>query len=163
VLLTSKLRAYEIVAQQEKTQVNTLQLVDAVPFVELRILRKELPRVRLMQVVHVTGEGSLTQAHEYAPNVDVLLLDSGNPNLVVKELGGTGRTHNWSVSRKIVGSVAVPVFLAGGLNTRNVAEAIATVRPYGVDVCSGVRTNGKLDSDRLAGFVNAVARVESTQ
>jgi phosphoribosylanthranilate isomerase len=161
VLLTSKLTAAEIIAQQRRIGVNTLQLVDAVPLVELANLRRELPGVRLMQVIHVTGEGSLTQAQEYAPHVDALLLDSGNPALAIKELGGTGRTHDWKLSRAIVESVHVPVFLAGGLNALNVVEAIRIVHPYGVDLCSGVRANGKLNSERLTSFVKAVAQIES--
>ena len=157
VLLTSKLTAAEIFAQQRRTSVNTLQLVDAVPLAELTTLRNELPRVRLMQVIHVLGEESLSEALAYAPHVDALLLDSGNPKLAVKELGGTGRMHDWNISRAIVESVRVPVFLAGGLRAENVAGAIRTVQPYGVDVCSGVRTNGLLDKQKLAMFVQSVA------
>ncbi len=157
VLLTSKLTAAEIVAQQRRTGVNTLQLVDAVPFAELTTLRNELPRVRLVQVIHILGEESLAEALAYAPHVDALLLDSGNPKLAVKELGGTGRIHNWNISRAIVESVRVPVFLAGGLRAENVAGAIRTVQPYGVDVCSGVRTAGLLDKQKLAMFVRSVA------
>jgi phosphoribosylanthranilate isomerase len=83
-------------------------------------------------------------------------LDSGNPNLFVKELGGTGRTHNWELSRKIRESIKVPIFLAGGLNQDNVRSAIETVEPYGVDLCSGVRTNGNLDEIKLEAFFKAI-------
>ncbi|MCH7564653.1 MAG: N-(5'-phosphoribosyl)anthranilate isomerase [Gemmatimonadetes bacterium] len=110
-----------------------------------------------MQVIHVADEGSIVEALDYQDQVDALLLDSGNQRLAVKELGGTGRIHDWTVSRRIVGEVQVPVFLAGGLRTENVAEAIRRVRPYGVDLCSGVRTDGALDGDALRRFVEAVA------
>ena len=156
-LLTSKQDAESIIAQQRRTNVNTLQLVDAVPVEVYQRLRKELPWIAVVQVIHVTGEESVAEAKSVAPYVDRILLDSGNPTLAVKELGGTGRKHDWNISRKSVESVNVPVFLAGGLNAENVHEAIEFVRPYGVDVCSGVRTNGKLDEEKLGNFFNAVS------
>ena len=122
-------------------------------------LRRLLPSTRIVQVVHVTGPEALAEAVAAAPEVDALLLDSGNPALAVKELGGTGRTHDWATSRKIREAVAVPLWLAGGLTPANVASAIEAVRPFGVDVCSGVRTNGKLDEEKLARFVAEVRRV----
>ena len=94
-----------------------------------------------------------------APAVDGILLDSGNPSLPVKELGGKGRTHDWRLSRRIREAVDVPVFLAGGLHAGNVAEAIDRVGPFGVDVCSGVRTNGRLDEEKLAEFFRRVPLV----
>lgn len=103
-------------------------------------------------MIHVTGEESIAEAVTMAKTVDALLLDSGNQKLAVKELGGTGRKHDWRISRKIVESVRVPVFLAGGLNPDNVANAIRDVRPYGLDVCSGLRTNGALDEEKVRHF-----------
>jgi phosphoribosylanthranilate isomerase len=88
--------------------------------------------------------------------VDALLLDSGNPSLATKELGGTGRAHDWAVSRRIRDAVGVPVYLAGGLNPQNVRKAIAQVQPFGVDVCSGLRTDGRLDAVKLEEFMRAV-------
>lgn len=156
VLLTSKQDAPSIIAQQQRTNVNTLQLVDAVSVDVYRELRSELPNARLMQVIHVRDRSSVEEAQFVAPHVDMLLLDSGNPDLKVKELGGTGRTHDWSISREIVHTVRVPVFLAGGLNAGNVRKAIDTVHPYGVDICSGVRVNGNLNEDALRRFFGAV-------
>jgi phosphoribosylanthranilate isomerase len=115
-------------------------------------LRAELPGVSLVQVVHVTGEESFEEAAGVARHVDALLLDSGNQSLAVKELGGTGRTHDWRVSRRIVEASPVPVFLAGGLKPENVSEAVEAVRPFGLDVCSGVRTGGRLDEEKLRRF-----------
>ena len=160
-LLTSKQTAEEIAAQQLKTKVNTLQLVDSVPHNELKILRKELPGIKLVQVIHVIDEQSIKEAEGVQDYVDALLLDSGNPKLKVKELGGTGRTHNWDLSAKIVKSINIPVFLAGGLNPDNVLNAISIVRPYGLDICSGVRTNGKLDEKKLGLFFEKVNNYNS--
>jgi phosphoribosylanthranilate isomerase len=109
-----------------------------------------------MQVIHVTGPEVLAGATAVAPLVDAILLDTGSPSAAVKELGGTGRTHDWAVSRQIREAVDVPVFLAGGLRADNVAAAIRQVRPGGIDVCTGVRTEGRLDPDKLARFVEAV-------
>jgi phosphoribosylanthranilate isomerase len=156
-LLTSRRDAASIAAQQRRLGVGTLQLVDEVEPGARVALREALPGVRLVQVVHVTGPESVDQAVRAAPEVDALLLDSGNPTLAVKELGGTGRRHDWGISRRIREAVAVPVFLAGGLTPENVTEGIDAVRPFGVDLCTGVRTEGRLDPEKLARFMAAVA------
>jgi phosphoribosylanthranilate isomerase len=132
--------------------VNTLQLCDRVPSGVYAELRAQLPGVSLVQVVHVGGEESFEEAMNVARRVDALLLDSGNQSLAVKELGGTGRTHDWSISRRVVEASPVPVFLAGGLRPENVAEAIESVRPFGLDLCSGVRNRGRLDPEKLKRF-----------
>ena len=156
-LLTCRQDAASIVAQQRRCRVNTLQLCDRVPAGAYAELRAGLPGVSLVQVVHVRGEESFEEAMSAAPHVDALLLDSGNQSLAVKELGGTGRTHDWRVSRRIVEASPVPVFLAGGLRPENVAEAVETVRPFGLDVCSGVRTGGRLDAEKLRRFFARLA------
>lgn len=156
-LLTSRTDPIAVIDQVRRTGVNTVQLCDRMPAGAHAELRAALPGVSVVQVIHVADEGSIVEARDCQDQVDALLLDSGNQRLAVKELGGTGRIHDWTVSRRIVGEVEVPVFLAGGLRTENVAEAIRTVRPYGVDLCSGVRTNGALDGDQLRRFVEAVA------
>ena len=155
-LLTSKQNADEIISQHFKTRTNTLQLVDHLPQSELIKLKEKLPEIKLVQVIHVLGEHSIDEAISVQNFVDALLLDSGNPNLDVKELGGTGRTHNWEISRKIINAVKIPVFLAGGLNPKNVREAMETVQPYGLDICSGVRSNGNLDEMKLNLFFKEV-------
>jgi phosphoribosylanthranilate isomerase len=152
-LLTSQQDVSAIVAQQRRTGVNTLQLVDELPPGAHQELRQSLAGIQLVQVIHVVGSESVEEAVAVAPQVDALLLDSGNPNLAVKELGGTGRTHNWGLSRRIRELVSIPVFLAGGLNPANVRDAIAEVRPFGVDVCSGVRTDGRLDEKKVDAFI----------
>jgi len=155
-LLTSKQNADEILAQHFKTRTNTLQLVDHLLQSELIKLKEKLPEIKLVQVIHVLDEQSIEEAVSVQNYVDALLLDSGNPKLKVKELGGTGRIHNWEISRKIVNAVKIPVFLAGGLNPKNVREAMETVQPYGLDLCSGVRSNGNLDEMKLNLFFKEV-------
>lgn len=155
-LLTCTEDAASIIAQQQRCRTNTLQLVDRIPNSTYQELRRELPGIGLVQVVHVTGAESIAEAIAVSKFVGAILLDSGNQSLAVKELGGTGRTHDWTISKRIVESVKIPVYLAGGLKAENVAEAIKQVQPFGVDVCSGVRTNGKLDEDKLAEFFDHI-------
>jgi phosphoribosylanthranilate isomerase len=154
-LLTARCDAEAIADQQRRCGTTALQLVDHVPAAELRRLRALLAGVRLVQVIHVSGEESVEEARSVAELVDTLLLDSGNPLLPVKQLGGTGRVHDWSCSRRIRESVNVPVLLAGGLHPGNAGAAIEIVRPAGLDVCSGLRTGGVLDSHKLAAFLAA--------
>lgn len=155
-LLTCATDAKTIADQQRRAGANTLQLVDEVEPGTYAALRDALPGVSLVQVIHVAGEQSLRDAVKVAPEVDAILLDSGNPSLAVKELGGTGRVHDWEISRRIREAVDVPIYLAGGLRAENVADAIASVRPFAVDVCTGLRTDGALDPLKLERFVTAV-------
>ena len=155
-LLTALQDAAAIIAQHRRCRTTVLQLVDALPASELRRLRAALPDVTLVQVIHVTGTEAQAQAQAAAPLVDALLLDSGNPGLAVKQLGGTGRTHDWAVSRRIREAVAVPVWLAGGLGAHNVGAAIAAVQPHGVDLCNGVRSDGRLDAAKLRAYFAAL-------
>ena len=158
-LLTCKTDPIAIIEQQRRLRVNTIQICDRLKPGSYEILREALPGVSIMQVIHVTGPESVAEAAAVAPFVNGILLDSGNQSLPVKELGGTGRTHDWNLSLQIREAIAVPLFLAGGLKAENVADAIRQVRPYGVDVCSGVRTNGKLDEVKLKAFFEAVGSV----
>jgi phosphoribosylanthranilate isomerase len=156
-LLTSLQDVEAIAAQQRAAGTRTIQLVDELPAGAHAGLRAALPGVKLVQVIHVTGPGSVKEAEAVAPFVDALLLDSGNPALEVKELGGTGRRHDWELSRRIHAAVEVPLFLAGGLRPDNVREAVETVGPFGLDVCSGLRSGEgfDLDPDKLGRFMAA--------
>jgi len=153
-LLTCRQDAESIIEQHAICRTSTLQLVDTVEPAELEELRARLPGIRLVQVIHVGGEESVDEARAAARYVDALLLDSGNQKLAIKELGGTGRVHDWRISRRIRDAVGVPLFLAGGLNAGNVAAAVAAVEPHGVDICSGVRTEGRLDAAKLRAFIS---------
>jgi phosphoribosylanthranilate isomerase len=151
-LLTCLQDAASIIDQQRRLGVNTIQICDRLTEGSYQDLREALPGISLVQVVHVTGPEAVEEAIAVASNVDAILLDSGNQSLAIKELGGTGRTHDWTLSRKIRESIDVPMFLAGGLNPSNVAAAIREVQPFGIDVCSGLRTNGHLDREKLKQF-----------
>jgi len=151
-LLTSKQSVDEIIQQQKRCKTNTIQIVDHLLEGTHKDLKDALPGISIVQVIHVNNESSVQEAIKVPKDIDGILLDSGNQKLEVKELGGTGRTHDWSLSKKIVESVDKPIFLAGGLNLNNVQDAIETVQPYGLDLCSGVRSYGKLDEEKLRRF-----------
>jgi phosphoribosylanthranilate isomerase len=155
-MLTSRTTATQIIQHHHLTNTNTIQIVDTLTAGTYAEIKAALPAIKIVQVIHVINQQSVAQALAIAPQVHALLLDSGNPNQAVKELGGTGRVHNWALSTQIVQQSNVPVFLAGGLNANNVAQAIQQVQPFGVDVCSGVRTNGQLDASKLAQFFTAI-------
>jgi phosphoribosylanthranilate isomerase len=159
-LLTSKQSCDEIIQQQKMCGTNTLQLCDRVEIGVHEKIKRALPGIKIVQVIHVVGEESIAEALEMSKHVDAILLDSGNQNLEVKELGGTGRTHNWNISRKIREVVTIPIFLAGGLNHENVNQAINFIKPFAVDVCSGVRTNNHLDESKLKLFFEKVKEAE---
>ena len=162
-LLTSETKASDIIAHHQKVKTTTVQIVDALTEGSHQDIRAALPNTRIVQVLHVFDEKSVKEAVEVAPFVDAILLDSGNPNLSIKELGGTGRVHNWKWSKAIVESVNVPVYLAGGIGQHNVVQALEKVRPFGVDLCSSVRSNGNLDAEKLRLFFGKVTEYTSTE
>lgn len=153
-LLTSRQTVNGIIEHQKRCKTNTIQIVDRLIEGTHKELKKALPGISIVQVIHVNNESSIEEAITVSENVDAILLDSGNQKLDVKVLGGTGKTHDWSLSKKIVESISKPVFLAGGLNPNNVKDAVNTVNPFGIDLCSGVRTNGLLDENKLKQFFN---------
>ena len=155
-MLTSETSADAIIGHHHRTLTNTIQIVDALKEGSYDHLKASLPAIKIVQVLHVIDESSIEEALQIAEAVDAILLDSGNPNLAIKELGGTGRVHNWAISRKIVEASKVPVFLAGGLTAANVQRAIEEVQPFGLDLCSGVRTHQNLDPYKLEQFFEAV-------
>jgi phosphoribosylanthranilate isomerase len=158
VLLTSSQNVDAIIAQQRRCCVNAIQLCDELPAETVAELRARLPGIAIIQVIHVVDERALAQSQTAAKVATALLLDSGNPGKPVKELGGTGRTHDWRLSREICDTVSIPVFLAGGLNPANIAAAVQQVRSYGVDVCSGLRAGGHLSEPTLAAFFRNLDR-----
>ena len=155
-MLTSETSADQIIEHHRRTLTNTIQIVDKLKQGTYETIRKALPAIKIVQVIHVIDERTIDEAVKISEFVDALLLDSGNPNLAIKELGGTGRVHNWTLSKKIVEQSKVPVFLAGGLTAENVRQAIDQVQPFGIDLCSGVRTDKKLDPYKLEKFFERV-------
>ncbi len=155
-LLTSETTTDNIIEHHKKVNTSTIQIVDALSGREYHKIREAIPNVQLVQVIHVLDEGSIKEAIEISEFVDAILLDSGNPNLPTKVLGGTGKTHNWDLSKKIREKISLPIFLAGGINKDNIKKAIEHVQPYGIDLCSSVRTNGQLDESKLEALFNAL-------
>jgi phosphoribosylanthranilate isomerase len=160
-LLTSLQDAGAIVEQHRRCQTSTIQICDRLKRDSYRQLRAAMPGIALVQVIHVTGEESVDEAVEVSAHVHGILLDSGNQSLEVKELGGTGRRHDWTLSRRIRELVNVPIFLAGGINAENVREAIETVGPFGIDMCSGLRTGGRLDSAKVSALFSQLRQISN--
>ena len=156
-LLTCRTDPAEIAEQQRRSGVGVIQICDEPAPGARAALRRALPGIKLVQVLHVEGPEAVDAARAVASEVDGILLDSGRPGLAIKELGGTGRVHDWETSRAIRDAVDVPVYLAGGLRAENVGRAIGIVRPFAVDLCSGIRVDGRLDAELLADFMRAVA------
>lgn len=162
-LLTSETKAAAVIDHYKKVNTSTIQIVDALENRDYEQIKNKLPHVKIVQVVHVLNDKSVAEAIGISAYVDAILLDSGNPNLETRELGGTGRTHNWDLSRQIRDQIDIPVFLAGGINSNNVKQAIEHVQPFGVDLCSSVRTNGKLDENKLKLFFQTIQSIHHNQ
>lgn len=160
-LLTCEKDAEAIADHVRRTGVSTVQVVNHIAPEESERLARLLPAIRRVQVIHVEDAGALALIEHYAPYNHAFLLDSGRPSAATPELGGTGRTHDWSISRAFVSRSPLPVFLAGGLNPANAGAAIRAVRPYGLDLCSGVRSAGALDEAKLLAFFAAVRAADA--
>lgn len=157
-LLTSETTAQGIYEHVSLVRPMTVQVVNHIDPAEYQKLEQILPRntLKRVQVIHIDSSESLNLINHYDSYVDVFLLDSGRPSAKVPELGGTGRVHDWNLSAEFVRKSSKPVFLAGGLRSDNVEEAIKTVKPFGLDLCTGVRTDGRLDKDKLKAFMKVV-------
>jgi phosphoribosylanthranilate isomerase len=155
-LLTSETTAEKVIEHHKKVNTTTIQIVDALTDRQYHKIREAIPHVKLVQVIHVLDENSIQEAIEISEFVDAILLDSGNPNLSTKVLGGTGKIHNWDLSKKIRENIRIPTYLAGGINKDNIRKAIDHVQPYGIDLCSSVRTNGQLDELKLEELFKAL-------
>jgi phosphoribosylanthranilate isomerase len=150
VLVTHRTKLGEVADLIRETGATAVQLHGDFPLVAIPALREATPHVSIIKCVHVTGEEAIAAAGAAARVADAVLLDSK----VRGRIGGTGKTHDWSISARIVSGLAKPVILAGGLNSDNVKEAIDRVRPYGVDANSGTRaTPGAKDHAKIRAFV----------
>lgn len=157
-LLTSRCDAEGIAEQWRLCRTTTIQVCNPLPDDELRRLRKLVPGISLVSVVHINSRTHNGRALELCNIVDGLLLDTGDPDMPLPELGGTGRVHDWDISRNICAQSSLPVWLAGGLTAKNVAAAISYVRPQGIDVCTGVRSDGFVDGEKLAALLGEIER-----
>jgi len=158
-LLTSETTASKIIEQHKQFKTDTIQLVDELVNDELQLLKAKLPQTKIIQVIHVLNENAIEEAVSKSKIVDAILLDSGNPNGKIKTLGGTGKSHNWNISKTIRKEINKPLWLAGGLNSDNIEQAINLVQPYGIDLCSGVRINKKLDTVKLENFFLTIKKM----
>ncbi len=157
VLLSSRTSSDAICEQVSHCLPASLQLVDHVSPEIREKVKAEFPDLVIIQVVHVKCEEAGGALAEAVPCADMLLLDSGNPGAVTgRQLGGTGRVHDWTLSARIIRDCPIPVWLAGGLTPENVGKAIGLARPFGVDVCSGLRPKDTLDPEVLGRFVSSV-------
>lgn len=152
VLITYRVTAAEVVPMCRAMGVSQVQLHAPADPAELEKMRAAIPGLKLILAVNVTGPEALDLARERAARADALILDTYDP--ATGRHGATGKTHDWSLSARIVEAVGVPVILAGGLTPANVAAAIRRVRPWGVDVHTGVeRPDGTTDHDLVRAFV----------
>lgn len=158
-LLTAVTDADQLIDKVQRLGANTLQLWDPLEPADYGRLRQDLPGLSIVQAIHVIGESAIEHAQTAVRLADALVLDSSNPTVPYRWESQAGATHDWSISREIVQTVDCPVLLAGGLNAGNVESAVRLVRPYGVDVCTGVRTEDALDPRKLAAFFEALRRI----
>ena len=157
-LVTHLTKASEIIELTKYIGNSMIQLHSDIAEDEVQKIVEALPYIKLIRVIHVTSNGHILTNYQNMKYKDYYLLDSINPQ--TNQVGGTGLTHNWSVSRKLVQSLDKPVFLAGGLTPKNVQEAIKIVQPYGVDVNSGCKNElGQKDSKKVAEFVSNAKKV----
>jgi phosphoribosylanthranilate isomerase len=158
-VLTSKTTSREIINEYQQVKTDGIQLVDEVPEDDCREIKLKFPHVHLVQVRHVQKNSSAAKLSKVNPYINTILLDSGSPNNAVKILGGTGNVHDWNISQDIISHAQVPVYLAGGLHPNNALAAIRDTKPHGLDVCSGLRTNGYLDPNKLKRWSDILARM----
>lgn len=162
VLVTHLIDPDAVIDAARVLRCSTVQLHGEFPPPEIPALRRALPHLKITRVVHVEDQSSVRAAAEIARWADALHLDTRTST----RLGGTGLVHDWEISGRIARDVAVPVILAGGLTPANVRQAIEIVRPYAVDVNTGVDLDNspRKSPDRLRAFVESVrrARLEPT-
>ena len=149
VAVTHLTKPSDLIRIVELSRCTTLQIQDMVTPDDIAEVREVLPYLRIMKAVHVMDESAITTAKYFSDTADAILLDTRTAD----RIGGTGITHDWNISAKIVKECSCPVILAGGLTPENVTEAIIRVRPYAVDVHTGVKKNGVRDAERTRAFV----------
>lgn len=150
IAVTHLQEAKAIINTMREINVSAVQIHDNITLDGIKEIRDVFPDGYIIKAVHVQQrEQSLDRAQMFEEYVDALLLDSRTDD----RLGGTGQIHDWNISREIVSAVKKPVFLAGGLTPENLLEAIRKVKPYGVDVNSGVESGGEKDLGKMTKFI----------
>ena len=148
VAVTHLQETEDLIRLVKDSRCTTLQIQDTIEPSEIDVIRDALPYAKIVKAVHVTGESAIAMGKRYEPYADALILDTRTGD----QIGGTGIPHDWNISATIVATSAIPVILAGGLTPENVREAIRKVRPYGVDVHTGVKKDGVRNPDRTLAF-----------
>jgi phosphoribosylanthranilate isomerase len=159
VLVTHLEDPEAIVNLAELVPCPVLQLHSDLGPATLRELRARLAARKLIGKVSVEGDDAVARASEIEPFVDAILLDTRDR--ATDRVGGTGMVHDWSISARIAAGSRAPIILAGGLTPDNVAQAVRAVKPWGVDVNSGVETaDGRKDGGRIRRFVAAATDMD---
>jgi len=152
VLVIMPKNADEAIIMIDEAKPTEVQIHNALPLAELKKIRET--GVRIIKTIpvseHADTEMLINLIKDLSGIADAVLLDT----VIDGKTGGTGVSHNWELSRKVVLSAGMPVILAGGLTPSNVSEAVQCVRPYAVDTASGVETNGKKDETKILDFIN---------
>ncbi len=152
VMVTHLLEVSKIVEIAEYTGISALQIHNDLSTEGMKSLREYVPNLELIKTIHVLDESAIEDAKVYESFSDIILLDTK----AGERIGGTGKTHDWNISKRIVEEVGIPVILAGGLNPRNINEAISKVKPAGIDANSGLENkDGSKDFDKIRIFAAA--------
>lgn len=155
VMVTYLNNAEEIVKVASYVIAGAVQLHSNISLPEIGKIRKALPKIKIIKAIHVIDEKVVSEAVKFSDYVDYILLDSKAKG----KIGGTGKTHDWSISRKIILKCKKPVLLAGGLNPENVLDAVRKIKPFGVDVNSGVKAKPRVkDAEKLRKFIENAKR-----
>lgn len=151
-LITHLERADDIIDIAKYIGVDYIQLHSHLPESEVELIKKSLPDKKLLRLIHIDTDGKILTDISKIKIADFYFTDS--INLKTNQVGGTGLTHNLDTDKMLVDTLNKPVFIAGGLNPSNVAEAVRYCKPYGVDVNSGCRAvDGSRDKEKVLAFV----------
>ena len=150
-LVTHLTNADEIIELTKFIGNNIIQLHSNIEEREVKKIVNALPNIKLVRLIHISTDGQIATNISKMKYADFYLLDSFN--LKTNQVGGTGFTHDWNKSRELITKLNKPTFLAGGLNPDNVKIAINQTNPYGVDVNSGCKVDGKKNAEKVLKFV----------
>ena len=156
VVVTNEYNRNLMLRIAEKLPITTIQLIGNTQYSQE--IREIFPDIHLIKVVYAEPERLIQSALNFSKDYDTILIDTKTKDIP----GGTGLTHNWSLSRKAVTTIhPTPVILAGGLTPQNVEDAVRIVQPHSVDVSSGVEsTPGIKDHSKVETFIKLAKGVK---
>jgi phosphoribosylanthranilate isomerase len=156
VLVTHLTDVQKIISSAKTTGVTTIQLVGNTTPQEANYIKETLHGIKVIKSLPVLGYSCMDEVKKYMDIVDAIELDT--IDIATNKFGGTGKTHNWDISKKIVLEYGykMPIILAGGLHADNIEEALQTVKPFGVDVSSGINYQDGINeqNERLTKFLS---------